>query len=527
MASVFLNFPLPPGPGKITMCEEMGDFTSASQDTAKLKLIGYPDISVNKDSTRSLTQRENAKSAFLPHDETINKRVYHAWLDMGLSGALEEIVNSSSDVPNWMSFMSQKLLILTRWTNSLHGSFFPHLAMSNEEIVAKFSGVNNWCTSPVKAFCWHPHTLKLSYCLQDDTVRVHANFADLVPSLKHNELVPVLKHKLQKNVACMAWQPNSSSILGVGCQSCILVWHIEPTSLATRPSSSSVQVLQQGNHSPVTSLAWSPDGRILMSSSPVDTAMLAWDVTLETCTPLRRFGGGGVSLLSWSPDGSKLFSATPSNVFRVWESRTWSCEKWSTSTGTCKTACWSPNGNILLFATENQPIIYSLSFSEVCDETKSVIGGSQTAVACIDLSQTEIQTADGTSNVKVGGCIQLMAWDTSGERLAVIFQDRCDYVAVFRTRLNLVLEISPCGFVKGVDGEIPEFVQFQPNYSKGALLTVVWSSGRIGYIPMYFVPSSSSPLSSSRLENVATLHQYQLGTSSTIHSYNHNGMYNN
>jgi aladin len=83
-----------------------------------------------------------------------------------------------------------------------------------------------------------------------------------------------------------------------------------------RPSSSSVQVLQESGHCPITSLSWSPDGRILMSSSPVDTAMMAWDVALETCTPLRRFGGGGVSLVAWSPDGSKLFSATPSNLFR-------------------------------------------------------------------------------------------------------------------------------------------------------------------------------------------------------------------
>jgi len=33
-------------------------------------------------------------------------------------------------VPNWVSGMSQKLLMLTRWTSSLHGSFCPHLAVS-------------------------------------------------------------------------------------------------------------------------------------------------------------------------------------------------------------------------------------------------------------------------------------------------------------------------------------------------------------------------------------------------------------
>ena len=83
-----------------------------------------------------------------------------------------------------------------------------------------------------------------------------------------------------------------------------------------RPSSSSVQVLQRSGHCPVTGLAWSPDGRTLLSSSPVDTSMLAWCVAAETCTPLWRFGGGGVALLSWAPDGSKVFAATPSNMFR-------------------------------------------------------------------------------------------------------------------------------------------------------------------------------------------------------------------
>ena len=61
------------------------------------QLSGYPDVQITKESTRCLTQRENAKSAFLPHNETVSKRVYHAYLDMGLSGALEEIIQSSKD----------------------------------------------------------------------------------------------------------------------------------------------------------------------------------------------------------------------------------------------------------------------------------------------------------------------------------------------------------------------------------------------------------------------------------------------
>jgi len=50
-----------------------------------------------------------------------------------------------------------------------------------------------------------------------------------------------------------------------------------------------------------------------------------------------------------------------------------------------------------LFATENQPVIYSLTFSDASNTSEPVIGGSQTAVACIDLSEIEIQTEDGTT----------------------------------------------------------------------------------------------------------------------------------
>ncbi|NXU67445.1 AAAS protein, partial [Horornis vulcanius] len=118
------------------------------------------------------------------------------------------------------------------------------------------------------------------------------------------------------NVAAMAWKPLCASILAVACQSCVLVWHLDPTSLSTRPSSGCAQVLSHPGHSPVTSLAWAPSGERLLSASPVDTAMLVWDVSTETCVQLQWFGGGGVTYLAWSPDGSKVLAATPSAVFR-------------------------------------------------------------------------------------------------------------------------------------------------------------------------------------------------------------------
>nr|XP_022307966.1 LOW QUALITY PROTEIN: aladin-like [Crassostrea virginica] len=235
--------------------------------------------------------------------------------------------------------------------------------MSNEESITDFSQI----------------------ALGDDSIKVHFS--------AHSQT--------QATEEC-AWQPQSASVLAVACQSCVLIWHVEPTSLATRPSTSSCQVLQQNHHAPVTCLAWDPSGRILLSASPVDTSLMAWDVPcMETCIPLRRLGGGGVSLLRWSPDGSKVLSATPSQLFRVWETRTWTCEVWTKCTSRCKM-------------------------------------------------------------IKVRCCpIYVLCHDS----------------------------VSFSGLVQGETGEYPLHVSFQPSFDRGALLSVVWSSGVLRYVPLYFIPS--------------------------------------
>lgn len=49
----------------------------------------------------------------------------------------------------------------------------------------------------------------------------------------------------------------------------------------------------------------------------------------------------------------------------------------------------------MLFATETEPIIYSLTFSTSIDDTSTVIGGSQSAVVSVSLAEVDLATEDG------------------------------------------------------------------------------------------------------------------------------------
>ncbi|CAI5765387.1 aladin isoform X1 [Podarcis lilfordi] len=500
-------FPPPPPPGDITLYEFNNALVSGrSFEKLPLSFQGQledlPVLTIPKETLKAHSRQEHStKPAFIHHRESLWKRCINAWRDVGIAGVLEELAYAEEDgdldqemdeLPwtdsakelalRWMKAGSRYTLALCCWVSSLHGSFFPHLSLQSEDMIAQFSQAVDWAGCSIRAFAWHPHTSKFAVALLDDSIRVYN---------ASSATIPILKHRLQRNVASVAWKPLCASILAVACHSCVLVWHLDPTSLSTRPSSGCAQVLSHPGHSPVSSLAWAPSGGLLLSASPVDTAMLVWDVSTENCIQLQWFGGGGVTYLAWSPDGSKVLAATPSAVFRVWEVQMWTCEKWPTIKGPCRTGCWSPDGSRLLFTVQGESVIYSLSFLEYSGEQQGQVGGSKTASIVADLSETTFETLYGEE--RIGGEILSMVWDPSGERLAVVIRGNRDapdcrvIVAVFRTRNSPVFELLPCGFLQGEDGAQPQLVAFHPCFKKGALLTVCWSTGKVSHIPFFFV----------------------------------------
>uniref|UniRef100_A0A673JUL5 Aladin seven-bladed propeller domain-containing protein n=1 Tax=Sinocyclocheilus rhinocerous TaxID=307959 RepID=A0A673JUL5_9TELE len=445
-----------------------------------LQPCDLPSPQFTRDTLKGHSRPESSsRSAFLDQRDTLWMRSAGAWRDAGLHGLLDEITNSAEEVPRFLAVGSACVLALLRWASSFHGSLFPHLTLSSDEMVAEFSQMLDWSDSALRSFAWHPHTDKFAVALLDDSIRIYKS---------NSSATPTLKHRCQRSVCALQWKPLCGSALAVACQSCLLIWHVDPTSLSTRYCSNtsvslSLSLSLSLSVSPITSIAWSPTGSLLVSASPVDTAMMVWDVAAESAVPLQRVGGGGVTYLSWSPDGSRLLAATPSALFRVWETRMWTCERWPCLKGSCQSACWSPDGGCLLLSMQGERVIYALTFSDLT-------GGSKAASVVADLSETSFPGPDG--DLTVGGEVCSLSWDPRGERLAVLLKgdsqavNHPSVIAVFKTRSSPVFELLPCGFVMGEAGAEPRFMQFHPHFQHGALLTVCWSDGRISHVPFYF-----------------------------------------
>lgn len=121
---------------------------------------------------------------------------------------------------------------------------------------------------------------------------------------------------------------------------------------------------------------------------------------------------------------------------RVWETRTWVPERWNLLTGRIQAACWSPCNTILLFCTNEEPIIYSISFSDSDLVYVSNTGNTPNkALPLYDLSKKEL---DG---IIIGGVVKNMTMDPKGNHLALLYQET-NYITIFNVIMQPTLQLT-------------------------------------------------------------------------------------
>jgi WD40 repeat protein len=219
-------------------------------------------------------------------------------------------------------------------------------------------------TAAVSAVAWAMNGKTLASGSADATVRVW--------DARDGSAEQILKEHKQ-DVHGLAWSLKSLASGGADGQA--ILWN----------ANSGQKVKALTINAPVTSLAWTPDGKYLATGDS-DTRIAVWKV--ETWTPmakLERVGSPpGVTALAWSPNRPLLASGRANHTLQLWDVQTGKSVQDLPTMAAVQVVTWTANGNAIVAATADR-----------CIRAWDVATGKPIATMVGDFNRISLVSANG------------------------------------------------------------------------------------------------------------------------------------
>ncbi|BBH07019.1 Transducin/WD40 repeat-like superfamily protein [Prunus dulcis] len=301
---------------------------------------------------------------------------------------------------------------------------------------------------------WHQHKHIIAFISGPNQVIVR-DFED-----SEGKEPCILANESQREVKVLEWRPNVVEFaFGL-----LLSREVQPLSdlVLLHSWELSLEVLE-------SDILWWIFFEVIMGNR-LSSSFTIWDVAQGLGTPIRR-GLGGISMLKWSPTGDYFFSAKFDGTFYLWETNTWTSEPWSSTR-----SIMDPDGHMILLAFSKSSTLGSIHFASKPPSLDAHL---------LPVELPEIMSLTNSQTT------EKIAWDASGERLAVSFKDGDELyrglIAIYDVRRTPLISASLIGFIRGPgDNPKPLAFSFHDKFKQGPLLFVCWSSGFCCTYPLIF-----------------------------------------
>lgn len=280
-------------------------------------------------------------------------------------------------------------------------------------------------------------------------------------------------------IRALAWRPYARDTIVAACQAGVAIWNGRV-----------LNVLTYQGHTDLVALSWSCDGAKLCTASNNDGSVRIWD----TATGESRVVCKGTTL-SYAPNSPDvmLVGFANSNAFRLWKLDSKQCERWGFLAGSPTALAWCPKQPLAVVSARNES---ALHFMRVLPHGDSELIHSEPTVL---------------PKIGPGGSAANIAWDETGERLAVCFmheqstappisqwehdEQRRFAVALYATTINPAFTICPVGFISGPRNSGPPIdLCFRSRCHQfgaaAAVLAVAWASGHVTFTQLFFKPTN-------------------------------------
>ena len=212
-------------------------------------------------------------------------------------------------------------------------------------------------TASVNALTWSPDGTTLASCDDQRMLHIWKPFENARPITFTRQLGHA------QTIHDLAWSPIGTHLATASADHTVRLWsvNLQPHWWYKLEMLLGMHTTSyEGHASPVRTISWSPDGRLLASGEKSGKVHV-WNVETLASVQLYKEHIDEITDVAWSPGGQHVASASLDHTVRVWDAHTGKREwVWHTRTRDevyiPLALAWSPDGTYLAFSCSNSEV---------------------------------------------------------------------------------------------------------------------------------------------------------------------------